>query len=191
MASCPLLGLPRELRDMITDNVITSHQPFRINCTAQPHLVMRTQSGLDISCKTFQSEHANLLRRAAFTPGNKTVASVYNFDFRQLTTFVQGLKPREVVASNRNRNIIVDLFVLDVNELDLEGLQGWIGVCEATGCEVSYVVQWTAFNMDGIKGLESVIGTHSEGEKILRALAGRSVKCWNWEACQEGLSACR
>ncbi|KAK4631842.1 hypothetical protein CLAFUW4_03095 [Fulvia fulva] len=191
MATSPLLSLPRELRDMITDNIITGSQPFRIHSNPQPHLVTRTQSGLDSSCKQFQSEYANLLRRAAFTPGNRTVAPVYNFDFRELTAFVQGLKSREIERANRNRNLIVNLFVLDVNDLDLEGLKRWVKIWEVTGCEVSYVVQWTAFDMGRMKGLESAVGMYREGRKILKVLTGRSVKCWNWEAYQEELRACR
>ena len=192
--SSPLLCLPRELRDMITDNIITSSQPFRLNSTKaapHPHLTTRPHSGLDVSCKQFQSEYASLLRRVAFTPGAKTVAPVYNFNFHDLTTFVEGLKPREIAAANRNRNLVVNLFVLDVNELDLEGLKRWVKVCELTGCEVAYVVQWSAVEMGWVKSLEREVGMYREGRKVLKVLAARSVKCWNWEAYQEELRGCR
>ncbi|EGP90670.1 unnamed protein product [Zymoseptoria tritici ST99CH_3D1] len=181
-----LLDLPRELRDMISNTLIINNQPFRLTSTTQ----LRTNSptsGLDQTCRQFHAEYAHLLRRAAFTSGTKTVVPVHNFDFSQMLAFAKGLRPHEVSAASRNRNLVVNLFVFDPQALNVQSLVEWVKLCEKTGLEVEYVLQWNAFDVKTlVKGVEGAVGGFREGGKIVKALKTKSVGGWSWEGyCKE------
>ncbi|CZT19697.1 uncharacterized protein RCC_05549 [Ramularia collo-cygni] len=194
-----LLSLPREIRDsmysplsftapkptdfpVIMATVVVNDQPFRINSILSKHdVVAKSSAGIRQSCRQIRAEYAQILRRAAFTPGTKTVAPVFNFDFGEMITFAKTLKPHEISAANRNQNLLVNLFLFDVKALDAQRLLQWVQLCETIGLEVSYVLQWTAHDINQSKEIEVVIGDYREGRKIVKALTAKSSVAWNWD----------
>jgi hypothetical protein len=195
-----LISLPREIRDstynplsfpatkptpdfpVIMATVIVNDQPFHINSVLSKHeIVSRSGAGVHQSCRQIHAEYSQLLRRAAFTPGTKTVAPVFNFDFREMIAFVKTLKAHEIVAANRNRNLVVNLLMFDVKALETQRLLEWVRLCETIGIQVSYVLQWTAYDVNQFKDVYAGIGEYREGKKILKAVAGKSIKGWSWE----------
>lgn len=195
-----LMSLPREIRDstysplsfpatkpidfpVIMATVIVNDQPFRINSALSKHdVVSRSGSGIHQSCRQIHAEYSQLLRRAAFTPGTKTVAPVFNFDFREMISFVKTLKSHEIVAANRNRNLVINLFMFDAKALEAQRVLDWVRLCETIGIEVSYVLQWTAHDVNHFKSVYAGIGGYREGNKILRALTAKSITGWSWES---------
>lgn len=201
-----LLSLPREIRDstysstlsypntkptdfsVIMATVIVNDQPFHINSSISK-LETNTKSGAGIrqSCRQIRAEYAQILRRAVFTPGTKTVAPVFNFDFGEMISFVKTLKTHEIAAANRNQNLVVNLFLFDVKALEARRLLQWVQLCENIGLEVCYVLQWTAHDINQVKEIEAVIGGYREGRKIVKSLTAQSVGGWNWERYMKGL----
>lgn len=203
----PLLGLPREIRDsetslpsfsmtiahltnasapvVISEIVIVDDQPFRIRPTAKMGIAPKSSNGLALTCKQINAEYSHLLRKAAFTPGTRTVAPVYNFDFSEMISFVRTLKPHEVQAANRNKNLAANLFISTFTNVEAQRLKEWLQVAENVGIELQYVVH----DMKSCKAMESVVGQTREGRKIVKALRSRSVDAWSWEGYQAGLKA--
>ena len=218
MAS-PLLSLPREVRDsrpylprqcsyplqatdtdflsVISEIVIINDQPFHLhnsrygkgNNKSTPRPTKTSGSGLSSSCKQLNLEYSSLLQRAALTPGTKTIAPVYDFNFSELISYVKTLRPHEIKAANRNENLVVNLFMFasTVTVEAAENLMKWIRCCEKIGIELSYVFQWTTVDMRQFKSMEGAIGGTVEGRKILAAIGSRNVKAWSWEGYQAGL----
>lgn len=200
-----LMSLPREIRDstynrlsfpatkptdfsVIMATVIVNDQPFQINSTfSKLDTVSKSGAGIRQSCRQIRAEYAQILRRAAFTPGTKTVAPVFNFDFGEMISFVKTLKAHEILAANRNQNLVVNLFLFDVKALEARRLLQWVQLCETIGLEVSYILQWTAHDIDQMKEIEGVIGGYREGKKILKSLSAKSIAGWNWESHVAGL----
>lgn len=194
-----LMSLPREIRDstysplsfpptkptdfsVIMATVIVNDQPFHINSALFQHdIVSRSGNGAHQSCRQIRAEYSQLLRRAAFTPGTKTVAPVFNGDFREMISFIKTLKSHEIVAANRNRNLVVNLFMFDIKALEAQRLLEWVRLCETIGIQVSYVLQWTAHDVSQFRGIEAAIGGYREGKKIIKALSAKSIKAWTWE----------
>lgn len=56
-----------------------------------------------------------------------------------MMAFVQTLRPHEIAAANRNRNLVVNLFVFEVGMLGAQKLVEWVRFMEACGIEVTYV----------------------------------------------------
>ncbi|KAF7198008.1 hypothetical protein HII31_00722 [Pseudocercospora fuligena] len=186
----PLLSLPREIRDIpavISETVIVNDQPFRVKPRSKTGVVCRSNNGLASTCKQINAEYSHLLRKAAFTPGTRTVAPIYNFDFTEMITFVRTLKDYEIQAANRNKNLAVNLFISTITSTEAQRLMEWLRVAESIGIELQYVVQWTSFDMKSFKSMEAVVGQTKEGRKIMKALGARSVAGWSWESYQEGL----
>ncbi|KXT14875.1 hypothetical protein AC579_761 [Pseudocercospora musae] len=186
----PLLSLPREIRDIpavISETVIVNDQPFRIKPRSKTGVVSRSDNGLASTCKQINAEYSHLLRKAAFTPGIRTVAPIYNFDFTEMITFVGSLKDYEIQAANRNNNLAVNLFISSITSAEARRLMEWLKIAESIGIELRYVVQWTNFNMKIFKCMEAVVGQTREGRKIMKALGARSVGAWSWESYQSSL----
>lgn len=172
-----LLSLPREVRDQIFTIVIVNNQPFRIKprlCTSQ--LTTSTASGLPSTCHHIRAEYSSLLRKAAFTPGTKTVAPVYDFDFREMIAFIRTLRSHEIAAANRNRNLVVNLLCFEMGAEVVRRVVEWVKFTEGCGIEVAYKVQWSAVDGGKFRGLEGIIGGCREGKKILKALMDWEVK---------------
>jgi hypothetical protein len=175
---------------VISSLIIVNDQPFRI-APQTSTITTSSHPGLSQTCRQSRIEYAQLLRRAAFRPGTKTIVPVHNFDFTELIAFAKTLKPNEVAAASRNRNLVVNLFVFDVQGLNVPKLVEWVKLCEKVGLEVGYVLQWTAF--DGqklLKGVEAAVGSFREGRKITQALRAKSVKGWSWEGYCRELKEC-
>ncbi|KAF2209189.1 hypothetical protein CERZMDRAFT_23525, partial [Cercospora zeae-maydis SCOH1-5] len=200
-----LLDLPREIRDMISSIVITNnstnsnHQTdtFHLNYKSTSGLASNATSSLASTCKQLQAEHSYLLRKAALTPGTKILVPIRDFDFSQLISFIHTLRSHEIQAANRNRNIVVNLVNLNLNlNFNLQGiahlrakqqqqqqqnLYDWIETCERMGVEVMYTVQWSSVDGKYLQFLETMVGTTSEGRKIVKALKAKNVRSWSWE----------
>lgn len=164
-----LLSLPREVREMITGIVIVNNQPFKIKPrTCQ--ITTSTPFGLPYTCGQIRAEYSSLLRKAAFTPGTKTIAPVYDFDFREIMAFVQTLKSHEISAANRNRNLMCNLFVFEVGVEATRKLVEWVKVTEAIGLDMAYAVQCSAIDGAQLKSIEVVVGSCREGKKVVKGL---------------------
>ncbi|KAK4505762.1 hypothetical protein PRZ48_003727 [Zasmidium cellare] len=164
-----LMSLPLEVRQMITGIVIVNNQPFKIKPRTS-QITTSTPSGLPQTNHQIRAEYSSLLRKAAFTPGTKTVAPVYDFDFREMMMFVQTLKSHEVAAANRNRNLMVKLFVFGCGGEGVRRLVEWVGLMEKIGLEVGYTVEWSGLEGGQVRSMEGVVGGAREGKKIVRAL---------------------
>ncbi|USW50074.1 hypothetical protein Slin15195_G033930 [Septoria linicola] len=188
MAS-PLLSLPREVRDMISEIVIMNNdQPFRLH---YKHLARTpaTTAGLSTTCRQLHAEYGYLLRRAAFSPGTRTTIPTYDFDFTRLTSFVQTLRAHEIAAANRNANFVVNLVILDPASLAKThpGLLEWAIVCETRGVKMEYTVHWTSIDPQALREMQTIIGRLREGRKILDVLGRRNVKSWTWTGYESSL----
>ncbi|KXT07167.1 hypothetical protein AC578_2380 [Pseudocercospora eumusae] len=183
----PLLSLPREIRDIISETVIVNDQPFRIKPRSKAGVVSKSNNGLVSTCKQINAEYSHLLRKAAFTPGTRTVAPIYNFDFTEMITFVRSLKDYEIQAANRNKNLAVNLFMSSITSAEAQRLMEWLRSAESIGIELQYAVQWTSFDMKSFRPMEAVVGQTREGRKIMKALGARSVGAWSWESYQSSL----
>ncbi|KAF2161224.1 hypothetical protein M409DRAFT_28263 [Zasmidium cellare ATCC 36951] len=183
----PLLSHPLEVRQMITGIVIVNNQPFKIKprcttTTTTTPLTTCTPTALPQTSHQIRAEYASLLRKAAFNPGTKTIAPVYDFDFREMISFAQTLKSHEVAAANRNRNLVCKVFVFDGGVFGGEGVRllgEWVRCAEKIGLEVGYLVEWCGVEAGQLRALEGVVGGGREGRKILRALR-------EWRGRREG-----
>lgn len=192
-----LISLPRELREntysslgrpatepanfpMIMATVVVDDQPFPINSALTNHdIVSNSGKAIHESCRQIHAEYSQLLRRAAFLPGTKSILPVYNFDFCQMISFVKTLKPHEIIAATRNRSLMINLFLFS-KALEAQRVLQWVQLCEKVGLQVSYVLQWTAHDVNHLKEIDAVIGGYREGKKIVKALSASSVLNWNW-----------
>lgn len=154
---------------VISGIVIVNNQPFKIKPRTSI-LTTSTPSGLPQTCHQIRAEYSSLLRKAAFTPGTKTVAPVYDFDFSEMIAFIQTLKKHEIAAANRNRNLVVQVFLFELGGTAAKNLVEWVKVCEAVGIEVAYAVQYCKVEGAGLKSMEGVVGGCREGKKIVKAL---------------------
>ncbi|EME85880.1 uncharacterized protein MYCFIDRAFT_194085 [Pseudocercospora fijiensis CIRAD86] len=186
----PLLSLPREIRDIpavISEIVIVNDQPFRVKPRSRTGIVSKSNNGLASTCKQMNAEYSHLLRKAAFTPGSRTVAPIYNFDFTEMIAFVRTLKKHEIQSANCNKNLAVNLFISTITTVEAQRLMEWLKVAETFGIELQYVVRWTSFDMKSLKSMEAVVGQTREGRKIMKALGAGSVGAWSWESYQWSL----
>jgi hypothetical protein len=198
--SCPPLETDTDFSSVISEIIMVNDQPFHFHNpiygrgharTVVPRSTKTPPSsfGMLSTCKQFHLEYASLLRKAAFSPGTKTIAPVYDFDFAAFIHYVQTLRPHEIKAANRNGNLVVNLFIFDatLNEEAAENLMAWIRCCEKLNLEFTYVVRWAAIDVRQWKAMEGAIGGTVEGRKILGAIGSRNVKAWSWERYQAGL----
>ncbi|KAK5122752.1 hypothetical protein LTR85_003667 [Meristemomyces frigidus] len=102
------------------------------------------------------------------------MASVYNFDFSNLIAVIDGLKLEEIASANRNHNFVAQLFVLNVGKEETSNLRDWLDVCDRTGIEVGYVLNWTSFSLSDFRCLEIVLQGHRQCPKIWRSLGAPS-----------------
>ncbi|CAK1362286.1 hypothetical protein CB0940_02442 [Cercospora beticola] len=188
-----LLELPREIRDMISSIVIIDNndQAFHLNGKSTSGLSSNTSSGLASTCKQLQAEYSYLLRKAALTPGTKIVVPVHDFDFSQLISFVNTLRPHEIKTASRNGNIVVNLVNLQsmasLRTKQQQDLYNWIESCQHTGIEVTYTAQWSSIDTKYLQSLQAMLDTTREGRKIVKALAAKNIKSWSWDSWQAGL----
>lgn len=197
--SYPLQATDTDFLSVISEIVIINDQPFHLHnsrygkgnskVTPRTTKTSTSGSGLSSTCKQLNLEYSSLLQRAAFTPGTKTIAPVYDFNFSKLISYIETLRPHEIKAANRNENLVVNLFMFasTITVEAAENLMEWIRCCEKTGIELSYVFQWTTMDMRQFKAMKGAIGGTVEGRNILGAIGSRNVKAWSWEGYQADL----
>lgn len=191
--ACRLLSMIADISLVISSIVIIDNndQAFHLNCKSTSGLSSNTSSGLASTCKQLQAEYSYLLRKAALTPGTKIVVPVHDFDFSQLISFVNTLRPHEIKTASRNSNIVVNLVnlqgVASLRTKQQQDLRNWISVCQETGIEVTYTAQWSSIDTKYLRSLQAILDTKREGRKIVKALAAKNIKSWSWDSWQAGL----
>ena len=178
----PLLRLPAELRNNIYSLVASPDQNLTINRDArnlplEHRLICKPARGLVRTCRQLSQEFNSHLLTLALQPSNKTIAPVYGFDYRDLASIVQTLSPEEIAAANQNHNFVAQLFILNITKTEIENLRAWLDVCDRTGIEVGYTLNWTAFSLADFRCLEGVLQGHREGPRVWRGLGGPSASC--------------
>lgn len=172
----PFLNLPAELRNHICEFVALNQQPFQLEWQGPFQDFISTKGhGLVSACRQLHDEYTSVLRKVALAPGSTIVAAVHDFDFSDLAAVVDTLKPEEIATANRNHSFVAQLFVRDVGKEEANNLRDWLDVCDRTGIEVGYVLNWTRFSLSDFRCLEIVLQGHRECPKIWRSLGAPSV----------------
>lgn len=184
---------------VISEIVIVDDQPFHlhkpISGNGNDALSLRTTktsaagSGLSATCKQLNLEYSSLIQKAAFTPGSKIIAPVYDFNFQELTKYIKTLRPHEIRVVNANELLVVKLYIFatTLSAEAAESLLEWIRCCDRLKIEFTYVVEWTQIDTSHFQNMKSAIDGTIEGKKILNAIGSRNVKAWSWEGYQAEL----
>lgn len=191
-----LLNAPREVRDMITAEVVLAQgRPYILSSKLDPgekektftgklakiNLVASQRIGMAQTNRQLRAEVDDMIRFTAFRSSAATILQVYNFNMRRVTRFVGTLSPREIVQATRNESIHIHFINFDHDLAFANGrasMVEWAHLCESLGLRVRYVAYWTS---SSIPQCLNLLRGSREGRKILDVLGARSIQTWTWE----------
>lgn len=152
----PLMSLPRELRDMISEFVILDSQPIGLkkrSLNESPHGSPRqswftTTSSLTLACQQMHTEFPEILCKTALSANSPEAiinVPVTDLDFSELIAFAEDLSPAEVETLNACSKIHVTLIITQPKVKQLaalidEALPAWLGCCAETGLAAVFAV---------------------------------------------------
>ena len=174
------LALPTELRDQVYTAIALSVQPFEIQRDALGNkhgslIASSAGSGLLQTCRQAYFEYTRILNELVPSPDAKIATAVYDFDFSHLKAFVRTLDEQQIALVNRHRSITAHLFVVNIDKEEADNMANWLKVCDETGVDVEYVLQWSGFTLTDFCTLERILAGHLEGPKIWKAVGAPTV----------------